>query len=378
MSVFKIGDYTVTRILGQGGMGKVFQAISPQGATVAIKTMILAEGLDARTRWETVERFQREARAARSLVHPNIVQVVDIGADQETFFIVMEFLDGQSIRELVGLAGALKVDRAVEIMLSACEALSYAHGQGVVHRDIKPDNIMVLRNGTVKITDFGLAAIITEKGLTQTGTIMGTLAYMSPEQARGEKLDVRSDIFSLGATFWEMLSGKQLYQGETAVVLTRILNEDPPSIPSLPPHVSRTVNRCLRKRPEHRYQTVREMIESLRMAAATDVPGTTLQRPGTQVSAPAPPGAPPGTQVSHPAAGATPPSTQVSRPAATTTFRCGKCREPMSQTAASCWKCGTPNPLLKQRTQQQKSQQEILDALRGSQPPKKSGWWKKK
>jgi len=376
MSTAKIGDYTITRMLGQGGMGKVFEGLSPQGATVAIKTMLLAEGLDARTRWETVERFQREARAARSLVHPNIVQVLDIGADQETFFIVMEFLDGQSVGQLVDLAGAVRVERAVEIMIPACEALAYAHDQGVVHRDIKPDNIMVLRNGTVKVTDFGLASIVAERGVTQTGTVMGTFAYMSPEQAKGEKLDARSDIFSLGVSFWEMLSGHPPFQGETAVVLNKLLHEEPPAISGLPPHITRTLNKCLRKQPEYRFQNAREIITSLRTpTVAAETTGTVvLRRPtpapsptpgGTGQGAPAKPGGSPGRPAPQPTPGPT-------------VYRCQKCREPMNKNASSCWKCGTPNPLMAERTQHDKFQREMLDALRGTTaPPKKGGWWKK-
>ena len=208
MSLGNIADYTLKRELGQGGMGKVYLARSSDGHDVALKTIIIPEGINARARWEAVERFQREARAARSLTHDSICQVLDTGADGETFFIVMEYLDGQSLRERIEETGSLPVERSVQIMFEVCDALAYAHDQGIIHRDIKPDNIMVLRGGRAKIMDFGLASIVYETGMTQTGTMMGTISYMSPEQARGEKLDVRSDIFSLGVTFYEMLTGK--------------------------------------------------------------------------------------------------------------------------------------------------------------------------
>lgn len=355
-------------------MGKVFEALSPKGTTVAVKTMLLPEGLDSRARWETVERFQREARAARSLVHPNIVQVLDIGADQETFFIIMEFLDGQSVRELIDLAGAIKPERAVEIMLPACEALAYAHDQGVVHRDIKPDNIMILRNSTVKLTDFGLASIVAEKGVTQTGTMMGTFAYMSPEQARGEKLDARSDIFSLGVTCWEMVSGCHPFQCEnTAAMLTKILNEEPQPISNLPSHISRTLLKCLRKRPEHRFQTAREIIAGLQAPAAPPerAAGTVILPRQQPAPSPGPPkAAPQQTVVRAP----------TPQPAGgPVVYRCKKCREPMDAHAASCWKCGAPNPLIKRDSQKEKFQQEMLDALRDATGrSKKSGWWKKR
>ncbi len=367
MGVTKIGDYTVTRELGQGGMGRVFQALSPQGATVAVKTMLLGQGLNPRTRWETVERFQREARAARSLVHPDIVQVLDIGANQDTFFIVMEFLDGQSIRELLNTAGAVGVERGVQIMTAACEALSYAHDQGIIHRDIKPENIMVLRDGAVKLTDFGLASILTEKSVTQTGTVMGTFAYMSPEQVRGEKVDARTDIFSLGSTFYEMLTGRQPFPGETAaVVLNSILKQDPPPVPGLPAHISRVVNKCLRKQPDYRFQKAREIIAGLRTTEATVAPTGTAVLPGRAGA-------------SSQAVDVSPP-VQVSLTAPPPVFRCSKCAEPMSRTAPSCWKCGTPNSLIAMRTQQLKRQQQIEQALKGfgGTSNKGSRWRKRK
>jgi len=378
VGVAQIAGYTVTRELGQGGMGKVFQALSPQGGTVAIKTMLLAPEVDPRTRWETVERFQREARAARSLAHPNIVQVLDIGADQDTFFIVMEFLDGQTVRELIELAGAITLDRAVEIMTAACGALAYAHDQGIIHRDIKPDNIMLLRNGIVKLTDFGLAAIVTEKGVTQTGTVMGTFCYMSPEQARGEKLDARSDIFSLGSTFYEMITGQPPFPGNTpAAVLSGILNAEPPALAGLPVHLSRTVTKCLRKQPQYRFQNAREVIAGLRSGdTSAGVTGTAVL-PGRPVT---PPPAAPATRAGGlPARAGAPPQSGgviVSRPAAETPlagFRCSKCGERMNRSAATCWKCGAPNALMVQRTQQAKRQQEIDQALTGFNWPQKKG-----
>jgi serine/threonine-protein kinase len=353
-------------------MGKVLQALSPQGQTVAIKTMLLPEGIDARARWETVERFQREARAARSLVHPNIVQVLDIGADRDTFFIVMEYLDGQTVRELIELAGAIKLDRAVDIITVACEALAYAHDQGIIHRDIKPDNIMVLRNGVVKLTDFGLAAIVVERGVTQTGTVMGTFCYMSPEQARGEKLDARSDIFSLGATFYEMLTGQPPFAGDSpGAVLGNILNSDPPPVPGLPPHLSRTLGRCLRKQPQYRFQQAREIIASLR-ATETATPATrTAVLPGRPITPPPAAASPRSPGTSSQLGGAA-----FSRSAAETPmpgFRCSKCGERMDPKVAACWKCGAPNSLMLRRTEQTKSQQQINRALSEYSPPRKRG-----
>ncbi len=372
MSLEKVGDYTITREIGQGGMGKVFQALSPQGVTVALKTVMWPETLDARTRWETVERFQREARAARSLSHPNICQVIDIGAEQDTFFIVMEFLDGQSVRDLIKIAGGIKPERAAEIMGSVCEALAYAHDQGIIHRDIKPDNIMVLRSGEVKLMDFGLASIAYEKGVTQTGTTMGTFCYMSPEQAQGSKADARSDIFSLGATFHEMLSGRRAFEGDSpAAVVSSILNAEvaPPS--GCPSQLSRAVAKCLRKRPEHRFQSVRELMGALsRGEAATDT-AVTAVLPGPQKDA--------GASYSSPTPGAVsarrgaPPRAETEPAGRRSDLRCPKCNEPMSGTTPSCWRCGTPNPVIAQRAAHKKYQTEIGAALQDLRSNRRKG-----
>ncbi len=264
MGLRKIADYTIIRELGRGGMGAVFQALSPSGATVALKTVTWPQTSDARARWEAIERFQREARAARALTHLNICQVLDFGAEQDTLFIVMEFLDGQSLRELIQSAGAIRPERAVEIVTAVCEGLGQAHQHGVVHRDIKPENIMVLRRGQVKLTDFGLASVAAEAAASETGRMVGTLCYLSPEQVHGEPVDVRSDIFSLGATFYEMLTGKRAFQAEErAAVIRQILTADPPSVAGLPTRVSETLQRCLRKRPQARFQSVQEMLATL-------------------------------------------------------------------------------------------------------------------
>ncbi len=382
MSLGRIGNYTITRELGQGGMGKVCQATSPAGETVAVKTVIWPEGLDSRARWETVERFQREARATRSLDHPSICQVLDIGADQDTFFIVMEFLDGQSVGELIAASGALGLERSVGRMLSVCEALGYAHERGVIHRDIKPDNIMVLRDGRIKLMDFGLASIAHETSVTQTGTTMGTFFYMSPEQARGEKVDARSDIFSLGATLYEMLTGERAFDGESpGAILNEILNKDPEFPPGLPPEVSRTVRKCLRKRPAYRFQSAREIADSLRVTGSAPAAKGTMVLPGTRPSpaaeAAARSGA--GPAVSRPQA--RPPAAPSKGAAAASragAFRCSKCGELVAANSASCWRCGTPNPALAQRKASRESQTAIQSALRDFDRKRKRGWFRRR
>lgn len=272
MGLRKIADYTIIREVGRGGMGVVFQALSPTGVTVAIKTVTWPEPADARRRWEAIERFQREARAARALTHPNVCQVLDCGVDQDSFFIVMEFLDGQTVEGLISLAGAIKPERAVDIVLSVGEALGHAHKRGIVHRDVKPGNIVLLHSGEAKLTDFGLAALVFEATFTRPSAMVGTLCYMSPEQVRGEPVDPRSDIFSLGATLYEMLTGTRAFgAADHAAVIHRILEQDPPPLTGLPVQIAQTVFRCMRKQPEERFQTVDEMLVSLASRARTPV-----------------------------------------------------------------------------------------------------------
>ncbi len=261
-----IADYTITREIGRGGMGAVYHALSPDGATVAVKTVLWPDVVDPRARWEAIERFQREARAARSLSHPNICHILDFGADQDSLYIIMEFLDGQTVAQLIDLAGKIEPHRAVQIVREVADALAHAHDKGIVHRDVKPANIIVLRTGQVKLTDFGVASVLHETAATRTGGTTGTVYYMSPEQIRGEKLDARSDIFSLGATLYEMVAGTRPFQGETyPAVIHQILNEQPPPVEDAPTvRVSHIVERCLQKQPQKRFQSARELIDSLR------------------------------------------------------------------------------------------------------------------
>ncbi len=280
MSLRRIADYTIVRERDRGGMGVVYQALSPAGATVALKTVTWPQQPDARKRWEAIERFQREARAARALSHPNICQVLDYGADESSLFIVMEFLDGQSLRELIRSAGAIRVERAVEIAVAVCEALAYAHEHGVIHRDIKPENIMLLRSGEVKLTDFGLASLVSEATLADAGAVAGTLCYMSPEQVRGEGAQVCSDLFSFGATFYEMLTGTRAFSAEEpATIIHKILHVEPPPMAGLPEGVAETLRRCLRKQPQARFQSARQVADALLSRAPGPGPEVTLPLP---------------------------------------------------------------------------------------------------
>ncbi len=378
MSADVLGDYRLVRELGRGGMGKVFLATSPSGDEVALKTVIFPEGLDPRARWETVERFQREARAARSLSHPSICQVLDIGADGDTFFIVLEFLKGRSLRQALAEDGPLPPSRALEVMRQVCEGLAYAHAQGIIHRDIKPDNIMVLDEGGAKLMDFGLASIVHETGVTQTGTALGTFPYMSPEQTRGEKLDARSDIFSLGATFYEVVTGKRAFQGEApGAIIAEVIGKDP-DMSLVPVSLARVIGRCLRKHPSYRFQNMGEVLSALGAPGAAPASGGTMVMPGAATQpgrAAAPSSAAPSTPMGSGLI--SPEDVKRAMGDAPKGIVCPKCKEPLSDTDAVCWRCGTPNPVMASRRHEKKVQKTVEEALRGYQPRKKKGWFRR-
>ncbi len=208
-----------------------------------------------------VERFRREAQAAANLSHPNIVPVFDWGEDNGTYFIVMEFVDGRALSSILRTAGPLHPDRAAEIAADVAGALAYAHRHGVVHRDVKPGNVLITEEGTIKVTDFGIArAVNTEESLTQTGAVMGTATYFSPEQAEGMGVDSRSDIYSLGVVLFEMVTGRPPFLGDTPVaVASKHVREHPPAPrevnPGVPPDLEAIILKCLAKSPDHRYAT---------------------------------------------------------------------------------------------------------------------------
>ena len=212
-----------------------------------------------------VERFRREAQAAANLSHPNIVPVFDWGEDGGTYFIVMEFVDGRPLSSILRTAGPLHPDRAAEIAADVAGALSYAHRHGVVHRDVKPGNVLITEEGTIKVTDFGIArAVNTEESLTQTGAVMGTATYFSPEQAEGMGVDARSDIYSLGVVLFEMVTGRPPFLGDTPVaVASKHVREHPPRPrevnPGIPPDLEAIILKCMAKAPEHRYQSGDEL-----------------------------------------------------------------------------------------------------------------------
>jgi serine/threonine protein kinase len=264
----KAGRYQIVSELGRGSMGVVYQGFDPLiGRTVAIKTMLI-EGLSSAEFQEYKARFQREAQAAGILAHPNIVTVYDFGEDEGVLFLAMEFLEGDSLQDLVEKQNILPVETIIPIFEQVCSALDHAHRNNIVHRDIKPANIMILNSGLVKVTDFGIAKIMS-MGMTQAGQILGTPNYMSPEQVKGRTVDGRSDIFALGVILYELITGEKPFGGQNiTTVIYKIINENP--IPpreldsTIHPGLSFVISKALAKAPEERFQTCRELSESLK------------------------------------------------------------------------------------------------------------------
>ncbi len=255
-----LGRYQIIREIGRSN-DIVYEAVDPGiNRRVALKELLMPPNLSGQQRQERVQRFYREARAAGSLAHPNIVTIYEVGEDQGRHFIAMEFLEGQSLRDVLEIEGNLSVDRAVEIVKQVSSGLGYAHSNGVIHRDIKPDNVHILPGGQVKITDFGIARLMEEPTITADGQVFGTPSYMSPEQVAGRPLDTRSDLFSLGVMFFEMLTGRKPFTGDTVVTITyNIMNQEILVPPTVPPHLERVIRRALSKEPSQRYSTAEEM-----------------------------------------------------------------------------------------------------------------------
>lgn len=260
------GRYVITRRLASGGMAEVFMARDQLlGRPVALK---LLHPEYARDR-AFIERFRREARAAASLNDPRIVSIFDWGSDDGTYFIVMEFVEGKSLKEMIA-EGPFTTTRAVEISADVCSALHAAHRRGVVHRDVKPANILITPTGETKVADFGIARAPTDSGqtVTQTGTVMGTASYLSPEQALAQPVDARSDVYSAGIVLYEMLTGDVPFKADTAVATAYKHVKEEAAPPSrlnrdMPPELDAVVLKALAKNPENRYQSAHEMRQDL-------------------------------------------------------------------------------------------------------------------
>jgi serine/threonine protein kinase len=267
----KIGRYKILGELGRGAMGVVYRAQDPAlDRVVALKTIILSDDADNRKEYE--KRFALEARAAGKLNHPNIVTTFDFGEEGDLAYLAMELLEGTDLRTRLK-DGPLPVAEAVEIAVQVAEGLGFAHERGIVHRDIKPGNIMLLERGRAKIMDFGIARMRSDDFKTSTGMVMGTPRFMSPEQISGAKVDQRSDIFSLGVVLYEMLTGEMIFAGADSAQIAHNLATLEPEAPSRRnPKVSSLLDfivaRALKKDPELRYQDANELAADLRTSLA--------------------------------------------------------------------------------------------------------------
>jgi hypothetical protein len=278
------GRYELEELVGSGGMSAVYRAHDRLlERKVALKILHQRYGEDA----EYLERFRREARAVAQLAHPNIVTVIDRGEDEERQFIVFEYIEGDDLKQLVERTGPLPVDDVVRVGLDVARALAFAHERGIVHRDVKPQNVLLNGEGHAKVTDFGIArSLDVERGVTQTGTVLGTSSYIAPEQASGQPVDERSDVYSLGVVLFELLAGEVPFPGDNFVaVAMKHVNEPAPSVlerrPDAPPRLVQLVDAMLAKEHVDRpsMDTVVAELERVRDPTADAQATAVLPRP---------------------------------------------------------------------------------------------------
>jgi serine/threonine-protein kinase len=259
------GRYELLELIGKGGMSSVYKAHDRLlDRQIAVKVLHPHFTEDE----EYVERFRREARSVAQLSHPNIVTVIDRGEDDGRQFIVFEYVEGENLKQLLERTGPMPVRDALLLALQMARALSFAHGRGLIHRDVKPQNVLLNADGQAKMTDFGIARSVDVQGVTITGTVLGTSEYIAPEQARGQQVDAQTDVYSLGVVLYELLVGGVPYEGETFVtVALKHVNEPTPSVldrrPELPPRVALAVERAMAKSPDERFASMQELVDEL-------------------------------------------------------------------------------------------------------------------
>ena len=285
----KISDrYQIIKTLGEGGMANVYLAHDTiLDRNVAVKVL---RG-DLASDEKFVRRFQREALSASSLSHPNIVEMYDVGEDNGQYYIVMEYVDGKTLKQILKQRGKLSITEVIDIMLQLTDGMAHAHDAYIIHRDIKPQNIMILSNGMIKITDFGVATAMNSTQLTQTNSVMGTVHYLPPEQAQGKGSTIRSDIYSMGIMMYELLTGLVPYKGDNAVeIALKHLKEPLPSVrkinANIPQSVENVIIRATAKNPKNRYVDAREMHEDLKTClddSRRDEPKYTYKYPETDL-----------------------------------------------------------------------------------------------
>jgi serine/threonine protein kinase len=268
--------YELMELIGRGGMSTVWKAHDGLlDRTVAIKVLHEQFTQDE----EYVERFRREARSVAQLSHPNIVTVIDRGEDQGRQYIVFECVEGENLKQLIERTGPLTVRGALLLALQMARALGFAHDRGLIHRDVKPQNVLLNEDGQAKMTDFGIARSVDVEGVTITGTVLGTSEYIAPEQARGQRVDALTDVYSLGVVLYELLTGGVPFRGENFVaVALKHVNEPAPSVlerrPDCPPRVGMAIERAMAKRPEDRFESMSELVAELEACLAELDPGS--------------------------------------------------------------------------------------------------------
>ena len=269
----KINDrYEIIRSIGEGGMANVYLGHDIiLDRNVAIKVL---RG-DLSNDEKFVRRFQREALSASSLAHSNIVEMYDVGEDDGTYYIVMEYVEGKTLKQLLKKRGSLTLSEAIDIMVQLTDGMAHAHDSYIIHRDLKPQNIMIKDDGQIKITDFGIAMALNATQLTQTNSVMGSVHYLPPEQASGKGCTIKSDIYSMGIIFYELLSGSLPFRGDNAVeIALKHMKEPLPNLkddnPSIPQSIVNIIKRATAKNPKNRYETAREMHEDLLTALDDD------------------------------------------------------------------------------------------------------------
>ena len=259
------GRYELTELVGHGGMSSVYKAHDALlERNVALKVLHEQYNTDE----DFVERFKREARSVAQLQHPNIVTVIDRGEEDGRQYIVFECVKGENLKQLIERSGPLPVRDALLLTLQMARALGFAHERGLIHRDVKPQNVLLNEDGQPKMTDFGIARSVDVEGVTITGTVLGTSEYIAPEQARGQRVDALTDVYSLGVLLYELLAGRVPFQGENFVAIAlRHVNEPAPSVlelrPDCPPRVGLAVERAMAKRPEQRFGSMNEFCREL-------------------------------------------------------------------------------------------------------------------
>jgi len=268
----RIGRYEILQVLGRGSMGLVYKALDPKiNRLLAIKTIRFSDEFDEDVIQEIKERFFREAEIAGQLSHPSIVTIHDMGEDQDLTFMAMEYLEGENLEKFISKKSLLSLRKVLYVAASVADALEFAHRADVIHRDIKPANIMLLKTGGVKVTDFGIAKAISSSR-TRTGVILGTPNYMSPEQIMGQKIDPRSDLFSLGVVFYQLLSGELPFQGDNlSSLLYQITQVKHPALRSFNPRIpvacEQIIDKALAKNLDERFLTAGQMAKLLRRLA---------------------------------------------------------------------------------------------------------------